>query len=1055
MTPSAPGAHDFHSAERPGVVHAFVALALGLLAVASAAARVYESAQVRASSLDLALVMAGAGLLALVVARVRGKSISVGWIAIALAAIGVTVSGLPELPQYASIDSFGRSPYFAYVNLAVLAVALYAATSASDASIATAASGAVVARGRGDDMLLLFTAFTAFGGPMFVRDAQEYHGHFLLLAAILLLCAPTRSGQRLRDVPFLAPAAAFLLWSLWCTPHAVDADRHLQGVARAACAFVPLLVLGTGAVELGRARAVLWAFAGMILAGTACAAITVFEAGSAFSLPHALNARLQLFGAHPNIIAPFFSVAPPLLLALLVAAKRLPARIVLLAALAGALWALKLTQSRAALLGGGLSIAAFVALAAGVAIWRKRPRGTTVAALLALTLVGGVGGAFALREKIVAKLDDPSMTFRVDMWKTAAHALEDRPLDGYGFLTGSPLMTHAKSSELDGRSKDTHPHMLVLAIALGTGWPGVALFLGLVLAFLVRTLMAGARLAAVEDRALAIGLVASALALMAANTIDQGLALNTPVPLHFGVLLGCGALCVRAARRERMATLGRAPDPEATTPSLPYGAVVAAIAVLLAFIAGRGLVATRLAERAQAALRARDSDRAVVWLERARAANPAALAIAMDHAEALDLLGRREEAIASLWLTTSTHPLAWQPWDRISTIQADRHEELLALQAVKNAQRRDPTGPIAAEWALRCARLQVQLRQRESAIAELANALRFDFHAAARVPWRVDPTNGELSWACPPPLEPITLRSIQERNRELMRAWATTDPVRSRRVANTVARIYIDFKLYDDARAVIAEFEANNAPWLGIQFLKIELDAIANKDAAAAASAAQRSTTAASPSDVSFTGVEGQTGLFYAEARRQVAAGDHRGAITAAERGVAVVYDMVSEAEYLRLLIDIAFESSCELGDATLARRWFAPSLYFNIQPQIRIEHHALLAQCLAKSGDAGGALRALVETTPYFARLQPTPETVASVSRVGHVLAQLAQTPDADVAASARSWLEGRGEAPAELLLAGIAQTDLRDAIQAREKFRRLRALDARWYAESVKRGG
>lgn len=1046
MTPSAPGAHDIHSAERPGVVHAVVALALGLLAVASAAARVYESAQLRASSLDLALLIGGAGALALVLARVRGKSISNGWIAVGLAAIGVTVSGLPELPPYASIDSFGRSPYFAYVNLAVLAVALTFAIGASGTN----------GRARGDEMLVLFTAFTAFGGPMFVRDAQEYHGHFLLLAAILLLCAPTRSGQRLRDVPFLALGLAFLLWSLWCTRHAVDADRHLQGVARASCAFVPLLVLGTGAIELRRARMVLWAFAGMVLAGTACAAITVFEAGHAFSLPHALNARLQLFGAHPNIIAPFFSVAPPLLLALLVAAKRLPHRIVLLAALAGALWALKLTQSRAALLGGGLSIGAFVALAAGVGLWRKRPRASTVAALLAVTLIGGLGGAFVLREKIVAKLDDPSMTFRVDMWKTAVHALEERPVDGYGFLTGSPLMSHAKSSELDGRSKDTHPHMLVLAIAIGTGWPGVALFVLLVLAFLARTLAAGARLAQVEDRALAIGLVASALALLAANTIDQGLALNTPLPLHFGMLLGCGALCVRAARQQKNAELGLTDVPAPSSPSLPYGALVAAFAILLAFIAGRGLVATRLGERAQSALRARDYDRAVAWFERARTANPASLAIAMDFAETLDLAGRREEALASLWHTASTHPLAWQPWDRISTIQADRHEEMLALQAVKNAQRRDPTGPIAAEWALRCARLQVQLRQRESAIAELANALRFDFHAAARVPWRVDPSNGELSWACPPPLEPITLRSIQERNREFMRAWATTDPVRSRRVANTVARIYIDFKLYDDARAVIAEFEANNAPWLGIQFLKIELDAIANKDAAAAASAAQRASTAASPSDESFTGVEGQTGLFYAEARRQVAAGDHRGAITAAERGVAVVYDMVSEAEYLRLLIDIAFESSCALGDETLARRWFRPSLYFNIQPQIRIDHHARLALCLAQAGNASGALRALVDASPYLARLQPTADTVAAVSRVGHVLAQLAQsTTDADTAARARAWLEARGDAPAELLIAGIAHTDLRDAVRAREKFQRLRAQDARWFAESVKRGG
>lgn len=1043
MTSSATGAHDIHSADRPGVVHAFVALALGLLATVSAAARVYESAQLRASSLDLALLIAGAGCLALVVARVRGKTISSGWIALALAAIGVTVCGLPELPAYASIDSFGRSPYFAYVNLTVLAVALCVAIGATR-------------RGPGDDMLLVFTAFTAFGGPMFVRDAQEYHGHFLLLGAIVLLCAPARSGQRLRDIPFLALGAAFLAWSLWCTRGAVDVDRHLQGVARAACAFVPLLVLGVGPADLARGRAVLWAFAGMILAGTACSAITVFEAGHAFSLPHALNARLQLFGAHPNIIAPFFSVAPPLLLALLVAAKRLPARIVLLAALGGALWALKLTQSRAALLGGGLSIAAFVALAAGIAIWRKRPRASTIAALLAVALIAGGGGAYALRHKIAAKLDDPSMTFRVDMWKTATTALEERPIDGYGFLTGSPLMSHAKSSELDGRSKDTHPHMLVLAIGIGTGWPGIVLFLGLVGAFLVRTLVAGARLAQVEDRALAVGLVASALALIAANTIDQGLALNTPLPLHFGVLLGCGALCVRAARRQ-LAHNGDAAElaEPRPSPSLPYGAVTALLAVLVAFIAARGLVATRFAERAQAALRARDADGAIRWLERARTANPSSLAIAMDHAEALDAAGRREEAIESLWRTTATHPLAWQPWDRISTIEADRHEEMLALQAVKNAQRRDPTGPIAAEWGLRCARLQVQLRQRESAIVELANALRFDFHAAARVPWRLDPTTGEISWACPPPLEPITLRSIQERNREMMRAWSTTDPVRARRVANTLARIYIDFKLYDDARAVIAEFEAGNAPWLGIQFLKIELDAIANKDAAAAASAAERASTAASPADESFTGVEGQTGLFYAEARRQVAAGDHRGAITAAERGVAVVYDMVSEAEYLRLLIDIAFESSCALGDATLARRWFPSSLYFNIQPQMRIDHHARLAQCLVEAGDPGGALRALDGATAYFARLQPTPDTVAAVARVGHTLAQLVRSTDANVAGRARAWLDDAGDSPAQLLIAGIAHTDLRDAVQARERFQRLRGKDARWINESVKRGG
>lgn len=1042
MNSSAPGAHDIQPAERPGVVHTIVAVALGVLAAASAGARVYESAQVRGSSMALALAIAGAGALALVVARVRGNPISCGWVAAALAAIGVTVCGLPELPAYASIDSFGRSPYFAYVNLVVLGVALGAAIGATR-------------RGQGDDMLLVFTAFTAFGGPMFVRDAQEYHGHFLLLCAILLLCAPTRSGQRLRDIPFLGLCAAFLAWSLWCTRSAVDVDRHLQGVARAACAFVPLLVLGVGSTDLNRARTMLWAFAGMILAGTACSAITVLEAGQAFSLPHALNARLQLFGAHPNIIAPFFSVAPPLLLALLVAAKRLPARIVLLAALAGALWALKLTQSRAALLGGGLSIAAFVALAACVAVWRRRPRASTVAGLLAVALIVGASGAYAVRHKIAAKLEDPSMTFRVEMWKTAVDALREHPVEGYGFLTGSPLMSHAKSSELDGRSKDTHPHMLVLAIGLGTGWPGIALFLGLIAAFLVRTSIAGARLMRVEDRALAIGAVASALALIAANTIDQGLALNTPLPLHFGILLGCGALCVRAARHERLADSDAIQAPAAAaTPSVPYGAVVGLLAVLIAFVAGRGLIAARFSELAQAALRNRDTDDAVRWYARARAVNPSSLAVAMDYAETLDQATRREEAIASLWHTTTTHPLAWQPWDRISTIEADRHEEMLALQAVKNAQRRDPTGPIAAEWALRCARLQIQLRQRESAITELASALRFDFHAAERVPWRVDPSNGELSWVCPPPLEPITLRSIQERNRDLMRAWTTTDPVRARRVANTVARIFIDFKMYDDARAVIAEFESTNAPWLGIQFLKIELDAIANQDAAAAASAAASASTVASPSDESFSGVEGQTGLFYAEARRQVAAGDHRGAIAAAERGVAVVYDMVSESEYLRLLIDIAFESACALEDATLARRWFSPSLYFNIQPQVRVDRHVRLAQCLTDAKDADGALQALKSAAPYFARLQPTPETVASVLRAGHALGKLAQPTDADAATHARAWLAGLGDSPAELLIAGIAHTDLRDAVAARVKFQRLRATDAVWFSESVKRG-
>lgn len=945
------------------------------------------------------LLVFGAVTVAVRVRRGRLEPMLAGLIAVSAA---IVLSGLVELPKFPSIEAIGRSFLFFPLTLGALAAAWIAAADRRRATV--------------DAGLAVFVLLTACGGPLFLRVADERYAMLVLYAVLLVLSIPGGIGGFLR-VPFARLATALVCLGALASVTTVDLDRHLHGVSRLALVVVPLLVLGTGPADLGRAWFATRAFAWSVIVCVGAAAIAATELVRMFGPRLGLNVRLTLFGEHPNIVAPFFAVAPPLLLALAAGSSRTRGRVGWTLAALLSLAALLLPRSRAAALGAAVGLAAYALLLA--APWLRRrlsDRHLVVggAALAVAVLLTG----FVARGPLAQRLESDTMQYRLTMWSTAADAIAARPWTGYGFLTGDPLMVHAESGDLDGRSKDTHPHSVPLAIALAAGIPAALLFLAWIASFLFRTTRVAVGAGGRGARRLAAGVVASAIALLAANTLDQGLAMHAPVALHLGLLIGLGALLVRVRKEEAAAPVRPdetdPPDDIESTDARPrlsrWRAVLAGAALLAATaFATLSMLAERLMQTAQTEIRRQRGDAAVDTASRAVTLEPFSLDLGLRYVDVLLRDGDPDAARAELARISGRHPMSWQPWEKLSMLEW-RESNLDASQAaLERARELDPTGPLDATWHLRTSKICARQGRRDEAFEAMARAFRFDYEAMIRVPWdEFDAVPGEedLSVEIEEMGGSIRLSLLLQRNREAMRTALADDIVAARRIATVLVKGYGFLGRFDDARAVIDEFEARSATtWLPMTYLRLWVER----------QEAERSgvelTEATAPEVSMIEGVAGEAGLRMYRGQGLLASGDPAGAVLMFERALDSVYGIVAEKEYVLLIFDGLVDAHVALRDFEAADEALERSLYFQASPAARVTKLASFAAALKEAGRVDAALSRLGDAAEEARFLGPTPDARQALRVLGDELAPFAgQRADQVIARAA-------GTAPAMLL--------------------------------------
>jgi tetratricopeptide (TPR) repeat protein len=178
-------------------------------------------------------------------------------------------------------------------------------------------------------------------------------------------------------------------------------------------------------------------------------------------------------------------------------------------AAAVAIFAVLLTGTRAALLGG--------AVGGAVAAWRLRPRMTRRHALAALAIIAGTGAFYVspagerLRARVRWSVEDAYGGARLWLWRDSLRAAAERPVLGHGPDTFHVVFPRFQSLTLARAYPDFQhesPHNILMDALTGQGIVGVIALAGLLIAGL-----AGAVRAPAESRKIAAVLLGSLTAL--------------------------------------------------------------------------------------------------------------------------------------------------------------------------------------------------------------------------------------------------------------------------------------------------------------------------------------------------------------------------------------------------------------------------------------------------------------------------------------------------------------------------------------------------------------
>ncbi len=1027
-----------------------LALLAGVFSVASVGASILAVAATRELSfLQSTQVIGALALLALALLARRRSSqpLPIGRLGLWLAATALTMAGAVELPSWPSIDTFGIGVTFPF--LVLLALLTYFVLE-RDTDGATSGMIACV-------------IFAAFGGPLFLRDGDAFHAVHLLLAIAGVGSAELPDTPR-RGTAFTRICLALIVLIAIPIASSGDRGRHLDGYARTLAALAPLALAAIAADKRRFVEKSVLALAAITAIGVLCAAGAVLEGAYHLDLHHAAQVRLPLFAEHPNIIAPFFAVTIPLVLALAFGGgsrRTSPLRSIALVALAAAaLGALALTRSRAAIFGGALGVVLVLGLPLlqRLARFLATKRSKLGVAALAIAMLAGSG--FVLRHKIAAKLNDPSMGFRVYMWRTAAAAIEERPLLGYGFLCADPLMNYAEEGDLDGRTKDTHPHMQPLSFALGAGIPAALVYLAVLLELV---LVCVSRSLAAQDggRFLFASLAASALALLAANLMDQGLALNTPFPLHLGILLAIAAAA--------------APSSSASgTPAVSLRRSLRIVLTLGLLVTALFRASDLLLQWSRVASRDREKNQAVALTKLAATLDPLSRDARLAYGDATDAAGDRAEAAEIFAKVTALLPNSPYAWEKLGNLEYDRRNYTAALQALKRAKDRDPTGPSTSQWALRIGNIYANLGMREDAIAAFAEAFRFDYEAAQRANWSQDEQK-EYYIPIPGSDTPIFLAGVLKRDVDLLPDLVKTDPIKARRLATTMVRIEMSFRHFSRARDIIALYRTlTTVPWLPLEHLENDLDRIEKEEAekAGAGEAPPESQNAPDSNDPKeshptpptatdapappteaknapdpdeFAGVAGETVIFIDRGKDLMAGNHFDEAIRSFEIGLDRSYDMVAERSYIATVIDGLFECHIRKGDLLGAKRWFGPNLYFHPKAQERFDIARRLAAAERTGQNDRAALEILTDALKIRGSLSPA-RSQEALNPFCATLGSLLQSTDATVRTDVEQLLNSIESDGPGLAISVLTYTQAKRLSEVPSRYQRLKRDHSDW---------
>jgi O-antigen ligase len=318
--------------------------------------------------------------------------------------------------------------------------------------------------------------------------------------------------------------AVLLAWITVTGAWAGDLGLYGLGVYRWWTAALLFVIVATSASDAGKVRLLMAAFvAGAVLS------VLVGLTGFHPPLVETSSTRGRLYGGSgdPNFSAVGYLAGIILAAGLLASARRPPARLALLGALAVLAAGLAATQSRGALVGAAAAIVAALALYP-----RRRARVLAVVAA-ATAVVALVLSAVPGAERIL--VGEQTREPRADIWLVAWRVASDHPLAGVGldnFSRASAGYIREPGSLQYGELFVDRPvvaHNTFLQLLADTGIAGVLLFAAFVLGCLAAAVRAARRLDAQRRPALASCARAVAVAIVAVVAASLFLS-NAPDP---------------------------------------------------------------------------------------------------------------------------------------------------------------------------------------------------------------------------------------------------------------------------------------------------------------------------------------------------------------------------------------------------------------------------------------------------------------------------------------------------------------------------------------------
>ena len=464
-------------------------------------------------------------LLAARLGRRRGGPLSLDDHGLALIVTALATLAASHITPYTSIRVLREevAPIFAWVPL-----------------LAAFAGPVLLTLGRGrldlaDRALVLALLFMPLSGALFLVEGPAA----LCLAGVALLMALEAAGGRLPRARVLV-LAGLTLGLLLLTAH-VGPDRLQAAPAVPWIAAWTALLLALAArprsgadwrllLAMPVASATLLALCGVVLTAYLTDQI---------SWESARDTRLTLFRQHPNFLAPCFAYHAVLALGLAVSGRRgRPLALLAAALLAASTWHTDSRAGLALLVLGVLGVPALLVLLRLGGDRRPRLLATLVLAAPVLGLgIAALVGSTLLPDQWTAGIGrfEKSLDYRLDAWRNSLTLVTQNPWLGIGPRTFLSVERFAPGSRFFNAPESPHPHNVLLYLAQSGGWAALALFLtwlGALLAGLLAPPPDG------RARTLQVVLAAGLLALIAANLLDVGLALDSVVPEPIFLMTG-------------------------------------------------------------------------------------------------------------------------------------------------------------------------------------------------------------------------------------------------------------------------------------------------------------------------------------------------------------------------------------------------------------------------------------------------------------------------------------------------------------------------------------